>query len=157
MILLSDFKYSNLLDGPYIAYIPGCFCGGLGTWGVGWIVVVLGFSQTDIPVPQFPEAQQASRSIRGNGAVLTSPTLLLRLIPYTEVKGWGLRWGKEWEGRNNVTAVPLLTSLLVLMSVFYFLSWQNCTYFYLGVKVVGGWNKNKPLLLIVQYLVASTE
>ena len=111
--------YSNYIRWSLYSVYTWLLLCGLGTWGVGWIVVVLGFSQTAIPVPQFPEAQQASRSIRGNGAVLTSATLLLRLIPYPEVKGWGLRWGKEWKSRNNVTAVPLLTSLsLVLMSVF---------------------------------------
>lgn len=89
--------YSNYIRWSLYSVLSGCCCGVLGTWGVGWIAVVLGFSQTAIPVPQFPEAQQASRSIRGNGAVLTSATLLLRLIPYTEVKGWGLRWGKEWK------------------------------------------------------------
>lgn len=120
--------YSNYIRWSLNSVYTWLVLWGSGTWGVGWIVVVLGFSQTAIPVPQFPEAQQASRSIRGNGAVLTSATLLLRLIPYTEVKGWGLRWGKEWKSRNNVTAVPLLTSLsLVLMSVFalFFLSWPK--------------------------------
>lgn len=94
MILLSDFTIYKLISWALYSVYTWLLLWDLGTWGVGWIVVVLGFSQTDITVPQFPEAQQASRSIRGNGAVLTSPTLLLRLIPYTEVKGWGLRLGE---------------------------------------------------------------
>lgn len=94
MISLLDFTIFRLTRWALYSIYTWVLLWGLGTWGVGWTVVVLGFSQTDIPVPQFPEAQQASRSIRGNGAVLTSPTLLLRLIPYTEVKGWGLRLGE---------------------------------------------------------------
>lgn len=146
MILLSDFTIFKLISWALYSIYTWLLLWGLGTWGVGWIVVVLGFSQTDITVPQFPEAQQASRSIRGNGAVLTSPTLLLRLIPYTEVKGGGV-WdrGKEWESRNNVTAVPLLTSLWCLMSVFV-LCWQN--YLFWG-KGSGRVEQNKPLQLLL--------
>lgn len=147
MILLSDFTIFSLLDRSYIAYIYLAAIVGFGNMRGGWIVVVLGFSQTDIPVPQFPEAQQASRSIRGNGAVLPSPTLLLRLIPYTEVKGWGLRWGKESESRNNVTAVPLLTSLWCLCQFVLFLSWQNYIFFFWGK---GSWGvEEKQAITII--------
>lgn len=100
---------------------------------------------------QFPEAQQASRSIRGNGAVLTSPTLLLRLIPYTEVKGWGLRSGEGMRKQKQCHCSATVDQPLVLMSVFV-LFFMLAKYVFWG-KVNGRVEQKQAITIITSSLL----
>lgn len=117
---ISPYSSNYIRWSPYIAYYLAAVVGFCGhCWGVGWIVVVLGFSQTAISVPQFPEAQQASRSIRGNGAVLTSATLLLRPLSHIQRSKGGLEMGEGMKRRTMSLQCHCWPAFsLVLMSVF---------------------------------------
>lgn len=143
MVLLSDFIIFKLISWALYSIYTWLLLWGLGTWGVGWIVVVLGFSQTDITVPQFPEAQQPLGASVGTAQSWHHQLSCSGSSHIQRSKGGVWERGKEWESRNNVTAVPLLTSLWCLC--------QCLFYFFMLAELFrgkGGWNKNKPLLLL---------